>query len=1140
MRIAGADRRLRPPRVPSGHARARERAGEAGGRPARVGRRTLVAAGLAIACVVVASFPRPARASSTVVFESGQVRPIALSPDGSRLFAVNTPDGRLEILDVTSSGLSRRASVTVGLEPVAVAARSNAEVWVVNHLSDSLSVVDVASDPPRVVRTLLVGDEPRDVVFAGPSRSRAFVTTAHRGQNRPGDAQLQTAGVGRADVWVFDAANLGASLGGDPLAIVTLFGDTPRALATSPDGSTVYAAVFKSGNQTTVVPEAAVCDGGETATCTVDGMVVPGGLPAPNTSADGTPQPETGLIVKRDPATGAWRDAIGRDWRAAVRIGLPDLDVFAIDAVATPPVATASWAHVGTIVYGLAVNPATGAVYATNTEARNETRFSGAGTFGGSTVRGHLHEARLTIIDGSGVRPRRMNGHVDYSVVPSPAGTDAQSLAIPTGAVVSSDGSTLYVAALGSSAIGVWPTSSLAGTGALPAPSARFEVPGGGPTGLVLDEARGRLYVLARFDDAIAVLDRSSGAAIAHVRLHDPEPAMVRDARPHLYDARYASSNGESSCASCHVFGDDDGLAWDLGDPDDVVVANPNPLRTAEGPEPGPATPFHPVKGPLVTQTLRGIATNGSMHWRGDRNGGPSAPGDEVESFLQFRGSFVDLLGRSSHVPAQDMEELANFVLSILPPPNPVRALDDSLTPSQAAAQEIFDRDCGSLCHTIDPGLGRFGTEGFVAISGDINPKQLMKVPRLDQFYQKVGMFSVPQPFNFGDTSFLGDQVRGYGLIHDGSLGFFVGHPEVESYLLASEGRLAPIVGQQVTLGASNAQAVGPRIDLLLSRCATPFASLELGTGATECDLVVKGVVGGRERGWLLRPSSGAFRPDAFGDPVLSPAALRALAATAGQELTWTAVPPGTGFRVALDRDDDGYPDGTEIAAGTDPANAASQPAIPTATPEPSPTPSPTPTATPIPTATPLPTPTPEPTPTPAPPRSDRDARGADADAGPDGDTRPDRDADPDGHTRPDRDADPDGHVRRVPDADAAAHGDRGPHPDARADPGTDTRPGVLGDADAHPGARDADARRLPDCHAHAACDRDAGTDSDAGHHRHAGADPDAPAHRDRPPRPPRLDRPGETLAHVQGLRRPWRAERRHRPGVGIRRRPRA
>ena len=43
-----------------------------------------------------------------VNFESGHVRPLALSPDGSRLFAVNTPDNRLEIYTVTAGGLDAR------------------------------------------------------------------------------------------------------------------------------------------------------------------------------------------------------------------------------------------------------------------------------------------------------------------------------------------------------------------------------------------------------------------------------------------------------------------------------------------------------------------------------------------------------------------------------------------------------------------------------------------------------------------------------------------------------------------------------------------------------------------------------------------------------------------------------------------------------------------------------------------------------------------------------------------------------------------------------------------------------------------------------------------------------------------------
>ncbi|MDX2168662.1 MAG: hypothetical protein SF182_16440, partial [Deltaproteobacteria bacterium] len=181
-------------------------------------------------------------------FESGHVRPLALSPSGALLFAVNTPDNRLSIFSVGAGGLTLAAEVPVGMEPVAVASRVNAggrtEAWVVNHLSDSVSIVEVdPSDVSRshVTRTLLVGDEPRDIVFAGSGGSRAFVTTARRGQNVPATTppNLSTPGTPRALVWAYDANNLGAALGGTPLSIIPCFGDTPRALAAKPDGSRV-------------------------------------------------------------------------------------------------------------------------------------------------------------------------------------------------------------------------------------------------------------------------------------------------------------------------------------------------------------------------------------------------------------------------------------------------------------------------------------------------------------------------------------------------------------------------------------------------------------------------------------------------------------------------------------------------------------------------------------------------------------------------------------------------------------------------------------------------------------------------------------------------------------------------------------
>ena len=187
------------------------------------------------------------------------------------------------------------------------------------------------------------------------------MTTARRGQNCVGadglpiDPRLTTPGTPRALVQVFDPAALGDTLGGTPAAVAELFGDTPRALAVSPGGETVYAAVFRSGNRTTTIGEEAVCDGGSgSGRCIVGGALLPGGLPGPNPlSCRGELQPETGLIVRFDPAAATWADTLGRDWSSVVRFELPDLDVFALDARMLPPPVTRSWSGVGTILFNM-------------------------------------------------------------------------------------------------------------------------------------------------------------------------------------------------------------------------------------------------------------------------------------------------------------------------------------------------------------------------------------------------------------------------------------------------------------------------------------------------------------------------------------------------------------------------------------------------------------------------------------------------------------------------------------------------------------------------------------------------------------------------------------------------------------------
>jgi YVTN family beta-propeller protein len=939
--------------------------------PTRTGYRTL-AGGLAAVLLTLLSVG--AAQATFTTFESGQVRPLALSPDGARLYAVDTPDNRLEVFDVDAGGLTHVASVPVGLEPVAVAARTNGEVWVVNHLSDSISVVDVAASPPQVVRTLLVGDEPRDVVFAGPQSggffTRAFVTTARRGQNVPGTVPplLTTEGTARALLWVFDATNLGATLTGTPIRILELFGDTPRALAATPDGSTVYAAIFHSGNQTTAVSEGAVCnhsgpcdmdiDGNTTSPNGLPGGQIPGQLPPPSTNFEFTTQFDVGLIVKFDQTASEWQDELGRNWSNAVRFLLPDLDVFEIDADAAVPaniVSVDSFAGVGTVLFNMAVNPVSGELYVSNTEARNEVRFEGPGIFADSTVRGHLHEARVTVIDGGVVEPRHLNKHITalpqgYRTTPMPAGVADDSLATPNGIAVSSDGGTLYVAAFGSSKVGVFDTAELAADSFVPDGDDYVELSGGGPSGLVLDEARSRLYVFTRFDNAVKVVNTGTGAEIAAHPLYNPEPPAVKNGRRFLYDAAFTSSNGEASCSSCHIFGDFDSLGWDLGNPDDVVLSNPNPAGPIFG-----AQDFHPMKGPMTTQTLRGMSTHGPMHWRGDRTGGyaeanvePDQGGFSEElAFMEFNPAFGGLIGRDAgELSEADMQAFTDFILEVRLPPNPIRNLDNSLTTSQQTGRNFYFgptsdgiANCNG-CHELDPSLGFFGANGRSTFEAET---QEFKIAHLRNAYQKVGMFGMPDVefINISDVNFTGDQVRGFGFLHDGSIdtvfhflratvfGFSGGDTQrrqVEDFVMAFDTDFAPIVGQQTTLTATNGATVGARIDLLIQRASTAF-TLFGAPGVRECDLVVKGNVQGEERGWVWQLGPNGFEGDRAADALLTDAALRTLASTVGNgPLTYTCVPPGSGERAGIDRDEDGFFDRDELDAGSDPADPSSVP----------------------------------------------------------------------------------------------------------------------------------------------------------------------------------------------------------------------
>ena len=382
---------------------------------------------------------------------------------------------------------------------------------------------------------------------------------------------------------------------------------------------------------------------------------------------------------------------------------------------------------------------------------------------------------------------------------------------------------------------------------------------------------------------------------VSTTELYNPEPAVVKDGRPFLYDAEISSSNGTSSCSSCHIFGDMDALAWDLGNPDEEMVDNL--LETSPGNIlPRKETQFHPLKGPMTTQTFRGMVDSGPMHWRGDRQGLDTVIGETQEeaAFKEFRGAFVGLVGRQTQLTETDLDAFTDFALTITSRPNPIRNLDNSLTPNQQAGRDLYfnlpiDGGVGTCnsCHKLDAEDNKFGTDTFVTNEGPFI-SQDFKVAHLRNLYNKVGMFGTSLLTN----THMGNQVRGFGYLHDGmfasvddfliKIGVFFWESEAQAklvtdFMMVFDSENAPVHGQQVTVSLRNKDVANPRVELLAAQAK-----------AGSCSLVVNGIIGGRAYNGVLN-ADGKFH--AAGFPALSSTALSLLSYIPTQQMTYTCLP---------------------------------------------------------------------------------------------------------------------------------------------------------------------------------------------------------------------------------------------------------
>src|SRR5690606_5540430 len=151
--------------------------------------------------------------------------------------------------------------------------------------------------------------------------------------------------------------------------------------------------------------------------------------------------------------------------------------------------------------------------------------------------------------------------------------------------------------------------------------------------------------------------DNVSPSKLASAVLFSPEPSAIFEGRPFLYDASISSDNGIASCSACHVYGDFDKLAWDLGNPLGEVIRNF--VETNKFHQPRYESQIVPGEAPAgeLTLTIQGEEYN--INYQGDLGSAIAAllastrPGMEDVSVAQEFSN----MALSMYVGSEDPED---------------------------------------------------------------------------------------------------------------------------------------------------------------------------------------------------------------------------------------------------------------------------------------------------------------------------------------------------------------------------------------------------------------------------------------------------------------------------------------------------
>jgi len=567
--------------------------------------------------------------------------------------------------------------------------------------------------------------------------------------------------------------------------------------------------------------------------------------------------------------------------------GLPDHDLFRIDpgTQTVQPIGR----RIGTTLFGIGVNPVTTRTWVLNTEANNK----GPDRQSEQAVSGDVVANRLTIIRPNvTVPPPEPDAFIDLddadSGTPGVQIDPTKTVGQPFNLDFRDKGDVFIVGLLTDLLIALNPDGVRLSQWQLPEGSI--------PRAVKVDEAQGVVWVYCWGTNEVIEYHMGSMQVTRTCRLSDdPTPERIKRGRELFYDASHSEKNN-ASCASCHVDGRSDLLAWNLSD---------DPKDS---------------KGPLLTQTMTSLERHAPFHWRGERRG----LGD-------FNIAFKGLLGGET-LTRTEFRDFEAFVFSMQNPANPwanrERLLDDSVIPygvdptgkatqGQVSYQNLPVQGANFCtdCHQLPLGTNHdiFGGEPTEVIARRV----FNKVTPFNETYRRlmdvVQIETLNEPGNAGagttiDTrGFLGVGATHAGLIESfevriSDFGTGAETQNLTSFVLQLDQGLAPAIHQAFLLDAANAAATTAELQSYLM----PQAQVR------NCDVVV---VGRSEPGavrtrWAWDRQNDVFVPD---HPTLGTRTLQDFINNAVNEShVFYGLPVGMATRYAVDRDLDGLVDSVD------------------------------------------------------------------------------------------------------------------------------------------------------------------------------------------------------------------------------------